>query len=691
MGIIQILNSEISNKIAAGEVVERPASVVKELAENSIDAGAGSVTIEIKSGGREYIRVTDDGSGMSEEDAKICFLRHATSKIKTDSDLDAIYTLGFRGEALSSIGAVANVRLSTKRAEDECGICVLCSGGEIMSSEDTAIPNGTSITVENLFFNTPARQKFLKKDATEAGYITDIVTRLILAHPEISFKLIINGREKLFSAGDNSLLNAVYVVYGKDYARHMRPVSYQKDGISITGLASVGTAARANRNYQSFFVNGRYIKSPMITRALEEAYKNQIMIGKYPVAVLNIETSPSLTDINVHPTKLEVKFSNEGEIYRSVFYAVSNALYAEANVPRIEHTKKAENKEGFAAMAENLPNNVKENNAAKRIESGTRPETPSYNPRKNPFLNSSEPEKSGAVSENAVNKEADKKENKESNNIYEARKEETFKASAGVDEEGFDFSAPAPKGKQERIQGYYDTVAQLDFLKNNNVAAEPEKRSSVLAEEEQPSETVSPAEDNVFVDEYFKIVGQVFDTYIIAEKGDEMLIVDQHAAHERLKFEELRRHMENKEPFSQLLIEPVTVSVNAEELEAFEENKESFNSMGFECDEFGSDTVIIRAVPGELEPGEAEDLLLELLNEAKNLKRELITDRQMRLLETIACKSAVKANMHLSTGEMQELLRNVLRMKNINTCPHGRPIIITMSKKELEKEFGRIV
>lgn len=680
MGIINILDSEISNKIAAGEVVERPASVVKELAENSIDAHAQSITIEIRNGGRDYIRVTDNGCGMSADDAKICFLRHATSKIKTDADLDAIYTLGFRGEALSSIGAVANVKISTKRAEDTCGVCVSCSGGEIVSSEDAGIPDGTDVVVENLFFNTPARQKFLKKDATEAGYITDIVTRLILAHPNISFRLIANGREKLFSPGDSSLLNAVYTVYGKDYARHMLDVEYENENVAVTGLVGVGTATRPNRGYQSFFVNGRYVKSPMMTRALEEAYKNQMMIGKYPVAVLNVKVDPALTDINVHPTKLEVKFSGEGDIYRAVFYAVSNALYREANVPKIEHKTDDVPSEGMVRLAENLPKNLAGQPYQSVIANGRHPKTGGYNPRENPFLNGSD--NTHRADAQVVTPSAVDTGNTDN--------------TVGADSQDRDTYAWMKNDKADDSD-IFKAIQAFNLMNGRMMFFESaEHQGSILDEPGGEGDNTAAAEGddedkNVFTDEYFKIIGQVFETYIIAEKGDDMLIVDQHAAHERLKFEELKRDIENKTPFSQMLIEPVTVTVGAEELAAFSENKETFSSMGFECDEFGDDTIIVRAVPGEIEAGEVEDLLLDLLNEAKNLKREIMTDKQLRLLETIACKSAVKANMRLSMGEMEELLRNVLRMKNINTCPHGRPIIITMSKKELEKEFGRIV
>lgn len=624
MGKIHILSTEVSEKIAAGEVVERPASVIKELVENSIDAGATLVTVEIKKGGSTYMRVSDNGSGMSGEDAKICFLRHATSKIQTSSDLDAIYTLGFRGEALASIGAVSEVSLYTKRSEDNEGICVTCRGGKILSSAEAGVPDGTSICVENLFFNTPARLKFLKKDATEAGYITDIITRFIFAHPEISFKLIIDGKEKLFSAGDNSLKNAIYTVYGKDYANGTIAVDYEAEGIHVTGLVGKGNISRPKRNYQSFFVNKRYITSKTLIAALEGAYKNQIMIGKFPMAVLNIEINPSLIDINVHPTKLEVKFSDEKSVFNAVYYGTKNALYAIPNVPKIERADSEFKRDtpkkqlNLSDLAASLPKDMTK-----------RPETPEYNPRVNHFLKTDKPD-------------------------FIKKKEKEDKP----------FTA-----------------------KNITLASPSEKLEPLVAKHEsEPEET-----ETVFVDEYFEIVGQLFNSYIIAEKDDEMILLDQHAAHERLKYEELKRDIASKQPMSQLLIEPVIVNVTGGEMTAYRENKEMFDQMGFEIEEFGDDAIIIRSAPGDAEMGEIEPLILELLSQSEELKGELITEKYERLLYTIACKSAVKANMAMSKIEMETLVRNVLRLKNINTCPHGRPIIVTMSKKEIEKEFKRIV
>lgn len=683
MGKIHVLSSEVSNKIAAGEVVERPASVIKELVENSIDAGANMITVEIKKGGSIYMRVSDNGSGMSSEDAQICFLRHATSKIQKSSDLDAIYTLGFRGEALSSIGAVSQTELYTKRREDETGICVTCRGGEILSSEEAGIPDGTSISVENLFYNTPARLKFLKKDTTEAGYVTDIMTRFIFAHPEISFKLITDKKEKLFSPGDSSLKNAVYTVYGRDYANGTIPIDYEFEGIHLTGLIGKGTLARPKRNYQSFFVNKRYITSKTIISALESAYKNQIMIGKFPMAVLNIEINPALIDINVHPTKLEVKFSDEKAIYNAVYYGVKNALYAIPNVPKIERADS--NKTGkkmfeseeferdtpkeqmkFSEMIDALPRNMTK-----------RPDTPAYNPRENHFLKNMGDTKADTTEKLKQETKGDTK---------------TSYINVGIKP---DFIKKKPVNDMQRTVTMASPKTEMkglipeskDKAAQNNIEVNAARREIPVNKE---PEAVSDNE-TVFIDEYFKIAGQVFDSFIIAEKGDEMMIIDQHAAHERLKYEELKADMESKQVMSQILIEPVIVNLTGSEMSAYRDNKRLFDDMGFESEEFGEDAVIIRSVPGELEAGEVEPLILELVSQGEELKKELITDKYQRLLYTIACKSAVKANMRICEAEMEDLVRRVLRLKNINTCPHGRPIIITMSKKEIEKEFKRIV
>lgn len=687
MGLIHVLDTEISNKIAAGEVVERPASVIKELVENSIDAGATNITVEIKNGGVTYMRVSDNGCGMSADDAKICFLRHATSKIQTENDLDAIYTLGFRGEALSSIGAVAKVSLFTKRHEDHIGICVTCRGGDILSSEEAGIPDGTSIIAEDLFYNTPARLKFLKKDATEAGYITDIMTRFIFAHPEISFKLTVNGKDKLFSPGDSSLKNAVYTAYGKDYAKGTLEVDYEENGIHVTGLIGKGTLTRPNRNYQSFFVNKRYIKSALIIRAVEDAYKNQIMIGKFPMAVLNIQIDPSFMDINVHPTKLEVKFANEKAVRNAVYYAVKNALYALPNVPEIERIDKNTGEVLF-----------KRDTAVEQIDIPSVKQSPDIKPAQSYSSSTSKEENRSSVHAGMPakqNKMVFFNDSTPNTNTFAPSPPPVFYNDANINTKSNISTSDhyeiisTPSAAISNNASEMNKFAQQSTLESKNPETDTDSTdiNSIINTNEINVET----QDNVFIDEYFKIVGQVFSTYIIAEKGDKMLLIDQHAAHERLKYEELKKALANKQIMSQILIEPVIVKMTPSEFSAFFEVQNELQNMGFECDEFGDNEVIVRSAPGDLDPGEVEELLLELVTNASVLKHELITEKHERMLYTIACKSAIKANHHLSNQEMETLVRNVLRLKNINTCPHGRPIIITMSQKEIEKEFKRIV
>ncbi len=701
MGIIHVLDTEVSNKIAAGEVVERPLSIVKELVENSIDAGATMITVEVRGGGKDYIRVTDNGCGMSAEDAAVCFLRHATSKIQTADDLDAIYTLGFRGEALSSIGAVARVKLYTKRREDESGICVTCEGGEIVSSDYAGAPNGTVMEVTDLFYNTPARLKFLKKPATEAGYISDIMARFIFAHPEISFKLIRDGKEAVFSSGDNKLINAVYAVYGKDYARNMLEVDYEFNGIHVTGAVGKGTLTRSNRNYETFFVNRRYIKSPLMIRALEEAYKNQIMISKFPTAVLNVDIDVSSVDINVHPTKLECKFSNEHDVYQAVYHAVKQTLYALPNVPEIERGEKKRDE-----SAEETSLFEAERGVQRTLEeiygAGLRREP---KPREN-FKFKTEHRETPRSFETPSSREREEEKHyvrNEGERVTAMAPAETERPAAPVFERPkTETETGEPKRETEKAKEV-DTFAMLDYAMKRasgrnggklevNDPSGDDGASAVSAEDnnEGGSQTVSATSENVF-DGGFRVIGQLFDTYILIEKDDRLLIIDQHAAHERLNYESLKAELEENGISSQMFIEPVIVNLSGEEFAVFSENSELFYRLGFDAEVYGINTVIIRSAPGEVSWSETEPLFTELLTQAADMKQELIAEEKQRLIYTIACKASIKANMRIDEAEMHDLASRVFALENINTCPHGRPIVISMSKKEIEKEFKRIV
>ncbi len=647
MGIINRLSRDVYDKIAAGEVVERPASVIKELVENSIDAGADKITVEIKNGGSTYMSVTDNGSGMAREDAEIAFLRHATSKISTAEDLEKIMTMGFRGEALSSIGAVSEVDLFTKKKDEETGTHVICAGGEIRSVSEAGTPDGTMFIVKNLFYNVPARLKFLKKDATEAAYIANIMTRFILSHPEISFKFVNNGKEQLFSPGDNSIVNAIYSVYGKNYAKSALEFSEEFDSVKIFGAVGKGDTARPNKDYQSCFVNKRYVKSPLVWRAIEEAYKNQVMVGKFPMAVINIEINPADIDINVHPTKMEVKFSDEATVYRAIYHSIKNALYSTVNIPEVKAPE-----ETPARMPEIFDRKT-ETTFEKKAE---------FTPQKregNLFLN-----------EERITFERAKKPgereytyNTERSNEYFIKKQQEFTEKQAT---------PSFNREIENILS-----GKSENTKNTK---KPEERQAEL-----------PYKEEVEKAREIRVVGQVFDTYIIVESEGEMLIIDQHAAHERLMYEELKKDIAEKKVVSQGMLVPVVVSLNPIEYAAYREYSEYIADMGFETEDFGDNSIVIRSTPYDLDSGELENLMIEIINKFSENKAEIITEKQDRLLYTIACKAAVKANHTLSLAEQKALAEKVLDFNNINTCPHGRPITISMSKKEMEKLFKRIV
>ncbi|MDD6735129.1 MAG: DNA mismatch repair endonuclease MutL [Clostridiales bacterium] len=667
MGIINVLPNEISNKIAAGEVVERPASVVKELVENSIDAGSTVIGVEIKKGGVTYIRVSDNGKGMSREDAEIAFLRHATSKIHTADDLDAIYTLGFRGEALSSIGAVSQSEMFTKRREDEAGSHISCIGGEITSSREDGMPDGTTFEVRNLFFNTPARMNFLKRDATEAAAITDIMERFILSHPEISFRYVVDGKEKYFTAGDNNLAGSIYAVYGKSYVNSVIPVDYRTELVTISGMIGKGDAARPNRNYQSFFVNRRYVKSMRLSNTAEAAYKNQIMINKHPMLVLNIEIDPKLTNVNVHPTKLEVKFSHDEEVFRALFHAVENALYAIPNVPKIERREAPS--EFIRDKSDTAEQIAFPSAETQRAEPSKAPETKTVTePSPNNIPAAAKPQSTRPTADDI--------------------KVKPFTSYAlDMDKDYFRRKRAEMVGG-ESSQGKDDTLSEVG--ENIKVKILTSKESGTMFKptpEEKPKENKGWDFDRAAL----RIVGQLFDTYIIAQSNDTIILADQHAAHERLKYEELKKELAEHKVTSQMLLVPVAVDVSSGEHAVFTENAARFAELGFEIEEFGDNSLIIRATPEPLDEEDLKQLVLEIIDKMAKGSRDLISDKMERALYTIACKAAIKANHKYDNKQLESLLNAVLDLGNINTCPHGRPIIITMTKKELEREFKRII
>ncbi len=658
---IQVLDKSVSNKIAAGEVVERPASVVKELLENALDAGATHIVTEIKYGGVSYIRVADDGCGIPRDEVPVALLRHATSKISEAADLDAILTLGFRGEALSSIAAVSILEIYTRTAEEESGTHLVSTDGEVTECEEAGCPRGTTVIVRDLFRTTPARMKFLKKNFTEAGYVADLVNRLALAHPAVSFRLISDGKELLYTTGDGDLLQVIFAVYGKDLKNAMLPASYQEGGILVEGYCATSQGARPNRSMQSFFVNGRYIKSPLLARAAEEAYKNELMGGKFPSLVLAVTLPPSAVDINVHPTKLEAKFADEKSVYHCVYWAVKNALYQKKEVPAV--VLRTEEQTIVPQKAEPVVQKTELKPAVTELK---KPAVTSKIHSEKQVTTMREPAQKQAVDPFVWKAFSDKLHEKAE--AAKTPKPLSFKEESDV---------PAPKADLKNEVPEVAPLKQIDF------------------KEEQPKQQeIEPAEEQLAAVETkknYRICGQIFDTYIIVEQDGQMLMVDQHAAHERLRYEALLAAYENKETVSQQLLLPVTLRLTDVEEAVFEEYQDELLRFGFDAEPFGEKTVILRGAPEALDEETLKATFLEVLGHLGEKKKDARSEKTQRALYTIACKSAVKAGRKLTEKEAEALLEKVLNLPAINTCPHGRPTTIAMTKSFIEKQFKRIV
>lgn len=638
MGKINVLDKFTAEKIAAGEVVERPASVIKELVENAIDAGATTVTVEIKDGGTTYMRVADNGSGMDKDDARTAFLRHATSKIKTDKDLEHIMTLGFRGEALCSIAAVSRTELFTKQKTSDEGTHVVVEGGEEKVFEGAGCPDGTTIIVKNLFFNTPARMKFLKKDSVEASAVTDVCNKQALSHPEVSIRLIRDGKDVLFSPGDNTLKNAVHAVYGKDIANSTASVDYAKNGIRVFGLTGKNNLSRPNRLMQVFFINGRFVVNKTLLAAVSEAYKNELMVGRFPVCILNVEMDPSLVDVNVHPGKTEVKFASEQDVYEAAYWAVKNAL-TQVAAPREVGVFK--NKEAFK-----MPITIK---SAEQI-SFTKPKAEI---KKSAFTPYTPPKEAPKPKPAPLTK----------NEIREEVK-------------GFDGKLP---------------VREIEGIKNVKIEEKPlpkEEKTDFSAEIKEAVLKAQATEKPESVLDV-KVIGQLFDTYILAEGDGEFFLMDQHAAHERIRYEQIRKNGYKTD--TQLLLMPITVTLTPGEKALALERSELLLSMGFEIEEFGANSMVLRSLPADCPFEEGEGLFIELLDVLSGGEPGEISAMLDKAIYTIACRSAIKAHQKLSLPELEKLYAEASALEGITTCPHGRPITVKLTKYQIEKMFGRIV
>lgn len=655
MNKIHLLDNGLINKIAAGEVVERPSSVVKELMENSIDAGATSVTVEIAEGGTRAIKITDNGKGIPKDEIRTAFMRHATSKINSFDDLENILTLGFRGEALSSIASVAQVEMLTRTENDPTGTRIVINGGVVEKEEDCAANVGTVIYVKNIFFNTPARRKFLKKPATEGSYISEVVNRIALGHPNIAIKYINNGNIVLQTNGDGNIKNSVFYIYGRDVASKMLNLENQKNDYKLKGLIGKPELSRGNRNYENFFINGRFIKSTLVQNAVEDAYKNKIMIGKFPVFALDLIVPSNTVDVNVHPTKLEVRFSDENFIYDFVYNSVQKILSAEELIPEVSWDKPV--KEKKAPVVQMDLNDVKAEDKKKTVE--TKKVLVDLTPQSADFVYDD------------IGISVDNIPKVEKNDIFVAETPEKSKTN------NITKAMEMLYGKEVVNPEKYGISARNKKEKNNKTDV-----SEYKSEQE-----VKPRK--AFFSNY-KIVGQLFSTYWVVEQGDSMYLIDQHAAHERVLFEKFTKDLKEKKTVSQLLLQPVVIALTDREKIIVEENRELLENFGFEIEQFGEKAYAIRSVPWVFNEDTKVGFFTDIVDALGEKNISNIYDTKSDAIAMMSCKAAVKGNDKLSYNEAQALIQDLLKLENPFTCPHGRPTIIKMSKYELEKKFKRI-
>ena len=688
MGSIIVLDENTSNKIAAGEVVEKPASVVKELVENSIDAGATSISVDIKNGGISYIKVTDNGSGMDEDDVEIAFERHATSKIKRAEDLDSIITMGFRGEALASIAAVSSVELQTRAAGNTYGMYVHISGGTFREVRQTGCPVGTTFIIRDLFYNTPARYKFLKKDSTEAGYISDTISRIALGNPEISFRLTSGKALLLHTPGNNDVKSAIYSIYGKEIIKELIEVGYQDEKYKITGYIGKPEAARANRNYQSLYINRRYVKSKMVSYAVEQAYNSILMKNKFPFFVLNIELNPLLVDANVSPAKTEVRFAEESFLSRAIYMAVSKALSSDTLFNPV--TVPTKDREIFKFKGiDPKPDYVQEElryNFEQKVPEGTQFQeskslsTEPASPANSIGIKMSEQPADIRPVSAALNVNTRISEEQEIRSFTEA-----LKPLARTD---LALNSRAPAELLHPGQAVPEDYLPLDV-------ESPIVKEEIIPDIQTVSQTVSeeiPKKKSPELDlTAMKYIGQAFSTYIILQNGEELVLVDQHAAHERIIYEKLKIKYEDQENTTQLLLEPAVIQFQALELNEIRARQEMLNKMGFVFEDFGNNSIIIRGIPYLLEGCSPKDVFLELTDKIFSSLKPVVTPLADEIIHTIACKAAIKANKKLDDSEVTRLLEELALAGSRYTCPHGRPTVIRLTKYEIEKMFKRIV
>ncbi len=680
MGRINVLDKHVAELIAAGEVVERPSSVIKELVENAIDAGASSITVEIKNGGTTFMRVTDNGHGIMREDIRNAFLRHATSKVATEDDLDSISTLGFRGEALASVSAVAKVELITCSDNEKVGTSYIVEGGDEISFNDAGCPVGTTIIVRDLFYNIPARQKFLKKDVAEGNAVSLVMDRIALSHPEIAFTFIRDSKQTLKTSGDSQLRSAIYSVYGRDFSNSLIDVDYELDGISVKGYISQPVNARPNRNMQTFFVNNRFVKSRTAGAAVDEAAKGSVMVGKFLSCVLNISLSFNAVDVNVHPAKIEVRFVNERPLFNAVYHAVKSALIkgdkrkeALFNAPA---NKSSDNP--FAQFDVLSKAEVKEVKKEEPKSSFVNPvkkcEEVSYIPDKvsDTVVAPSKPKITPIFNQKfSVSDSKSVDDYLKGLDIIKETNEEFSQAKTQISEP-VNASQITPE-MAENQDLTIDTEAEVIPEKTSeNISGFTETLSLMLETEEEPE---------------FKYIGEAFRTYIIIEIDKELMLIDKHALHERIIYEKLKADAEN---FSQLLLVPKTVTLDKAIYTSVIENLDMFKASGFDVDEFGFPTLIVRSAPQYITDEDIEDTIIEMADYIAQNKKDIRTEKMDWIYHNIACRAAIKAGNKSTEPELRDLALKLLKDDSLRYCPHGRPVCIVLKKSEIEKQFGRM-
>lgn len=672
--MIQVLDQKTIDKIAAGEVVERPASVVKELVENSIDSGATAITVEIKEGGISLIRVTDNGCGIPAEQVPIAFLRHATSKITSIEDLLTVRSLGFRGEALSSIAAVGQVELITKTGDAMTGLRYEIHGGIEQNVEEIGCPEGTTFIVRNLFYNTPARRKFLKTAMTEGNYVSELVEQIAMSHPDISFKFVNNGQNKLSTSGNGSLKDILYHIYGRDIAANLLPIEAERNGMKISGYVAKPYISRGNRSFEHYFVNGRYIKSPIITKAIEEAYKTFVMIHKFPFVAIYLTVDSKLLDVNVHPRKMEMRYSRGDELYKFIFEEIRYVLLQKELIPEVSQTAARKKADSEPPAAPSVPEPFETNR------------------RKQESVYSSEKKDNFQSFYGLQNETPPTVHEKEA--IYQATVTLEHASAPVVTAEhitsehitsGIEASSKNPSEKNISVE--QPSIESLEQTSAETGTPEPEVQSNIRKDQ------ISLFESGFMTEEArpkHRLIGQLFKTYWLIEYENNLFIMDQHAAHEKVMYEKLMKQYEKREILSQQIHPPLVISVNPVEQEALRKNMDFFEQMGFQIESFGGNEYMLRAVPLETYGLAAQDIFIDFVDSLTEEGNHLNMDLFIYKIATMACKAAVKGNMKLSFAEADALIDQLLQLDNPYNCPHGRPTIIAMTETELEKKFRRI-